>query len=226
MPVISFASPKGGAGKTTASILLASELVQRGLLVTIIDCDPSQWCVHWTRAGEVQGLSVIPKPREEAIIDAIDQAGQSANFVIVDLEGTSSLLVAYALSRSDLVVIPTQAGPMEGQSASNAIKLIRQQEKGFSRKIPFAVLMTRVRAAIRTNIETDLLEQLQVNNIPLFSTRLMERNAFKEILRRECMLADLPSSTYKLDDARRNARSFADEVVEICRSIEGVVREG
>ena len=31
-PVISFASPKGGAGKTTATLILASELLQLGAL--------------------------------------------------------------------------------------------------------------------------------------------------------------------------------------------------
>ena len=40
-PVISFASPKGGAGKTTATLILASELLQQlQKSVTVIDADP------------------------------------------------------------------------------------------------------------------------------------------------------------------------------------------
>jgi chromosome partitioning protein len=42
MPVIAFANPKGGAGKTTAALLLASELTTRGARVTIIDADPER----------------------------------------------------------------------------------------------------------------------------------------------------------------------------------------
>jgi Mrp family chromosome partitioning ATPase len=35
MPVIAFANPKGGAGKTTSALLLASELASRGATVSI-----------------------------------------------------------------------------------------------------------------------------------------------------------------------------------------------
>src|SRR2546421_130949 len=37
MPTISFASSKGGAGKSTSAVLLATELAQHGTTVTIID---------------------------------------------------------------------------------------------------------------------------------------------------------------------------------------------
>ena len=40
MAIIAFASPKGGVGKTTSALLLASELAYRGSRVTIIDADP------------------------------------------------------------------------------------------------------------------------------------------------------------------------------------------
>ena len=43
MPVIVFATPKGGAGKTTSALLLASELAARGATVAIIDADPEKW---------------------------------------------------------------------------------------------------------------------------------------------------------------------------------------
>ena len=47
MPVISFASPKGGVGKTTAALLLATELAQKGVGVTVIDADPEQYIERW-----------------------------------------------------------------------------------------------------------------------------------------------------------------------------------
>ncbi len=219
MPVISLASPKGGAGKTTAAMLLATELSQKGLGVTVIDCDPRQWSVKWGKGGSVpEKMTIESKPTEENIIDVIDEAKSKSPFVIIDLEGTSSMLVAFAISRSDLVIIPTQAGPMEGESAADAIKLIRQQEKGMGRKIPFAVLMTRMRAAIRTKIERSLTEQLEAADIPVLSTQLTERNAFKMIFDHQCSLEELPSSTYKLDDAIANARSFAGEVISIFKA--------
>ena len=38
MPVIYFANPKGGAGKTTAT-----QLAENGASVSIIDADPERW---------------------------------------------------------------------------------------------------------------------------------------------------------------------------------------
>ena len=41
MPAIVFASPKGGAGKSTSAVVLATELAGQGAGVTIIDADPN-----------------------------------------------------------------------------------------------------------------------------------------------------------------------------------------
>ncbi|GJL59712.1 MAG: chromosome partitioning protein ParA [Nitrospirales bacterium] len=216
MPVISFASPKGGAGKTTAALLLATELAhtRKDFAVTLIDCDPRQWSVKWGQGGQVpENMTIIPKPSEKDILDEITKAKSKTPFVIVDLEGTNSTLVAFAISRSDLVVIPTQAGPMEGESAGDAIKLVKLQEQAFERKIPFAVLMTRMSAVIRSKIEKDLTAQMESASVPVFTTQLLERNAFKSIYAYQCPLWALPKSTYKLEDAKQNARAFAGEVI-------------
>jgi Mrp family chromosome partitioning ATPase len=42
MPVISMCSPKGGAGKTTSAVLVATVLADQGESVTIIDADPNK----------------------------------------------------------------------------------------------------------------------------------------------------------------------------------------
>ena len=219
MPVISFASPKGGAGKTTAALLLATEIAEKGIGVTIIDCDPRQWAHKWGKGDNTPAaLTIIPKPNEKNIINEIEQASTKTAFVIVDLEGTNSMLVAYAISRSDLVIIPTQAGPMEGESAADAIKLVKQQQKAFNKKIPFAVLMTRMSAVIRSKIEKELTNQLYSASIPVFNTQLLERNAFKSIIAYKCPLSELPENTYKLNDAIGNARSFSGEVLAMFKA--------
>jgi len=83
---------------------------------------------------------------ESTIIDEIESAAQKTSFVIVDLEGTASMMVAYAISRADLVIIPTQGSQLDAAEAAKAIKLILQQEKAFTKKIPYAILFTRTSA--------------------------------------------------------------------------------
>ena len=47
MPTIVFASPKGGAGKSTSAVVLATELAGRGATVAIIDADPNKPVSRW-----------------------------------------------------------------------------------------------------------------------------------------------------------------------------------
>jgi hypothetical protein len=46
---------------------------------------------------------------EETIVDEIEGAAAHSTFVIVDLEGMASLMVSYATSMADFVVIPPRA---------------------------------------------------------------------------------------------------------------------
>ena len=62
MPVITFASPKGGAGKTTAALLLATELTVKGFHVTVIDADPLKWIKSWSKLSDKPGnLEVLAR---------------------------------------------------------------------------------------------------------------------------------------------------------------------
>src|SRR5215203_2713687 len=109
MPTIAFASPKGGVGKTTSATLLATELAESGAAVTVIDADPNRNIAEWaSRPGCPDNLVVIASVTEETIIDEIERASTRTPFVIIDLEGTASLMVSYAISMADLVVIPLQ----------------------------------------------------------------------------------------------------------------------
>ena len=123
MPTISFASSKGGVGKSTSAVLLATELAERGTTVTVVDADPNQPVTRWSRKpGKPKKLTVVSGITEETLIDSIDIAARKTAFVIVDLEGTASLMVAQAMSRADLVVIPTKGSELD---AIEAIKVRR-----------------------------------------------------------------------------------------------------
>ena len=137
MPVIAFSSPKGGAGKTTAATLVATELALLNASVTIIDADPNRNVVDWAKLpGLPDTLRVIGDVGEDTIAEAIEAAAGTSTFVIIDLEGTASLLVSYAVAMSDLVVIPVQGSQLDAKQAARQIKLIKGQEKVLRRPIP------------------------------------------------------------------------------------------
>ncbi|OAH29769.1 chromosome partitioning protein ParA [Methylorubrum populi] len=215
MPVIAFANPKGGSGKSTSALLLATELAAKGAPVTIIDADPERWISQWSKLpGKPENVTVISDVSEESVIDAIDAAERDASFVIVDLEGTASLLVANTIGMADLVVIPTQGSSMDAKGAAKTIRLIRNSEKMSRRKIAHAVLLTRTGAAVTSRALRNVQEQLQAGGIEMFETAIVERAAFKDLFDFGGTLADLSaSSTSNVEKARQNAREFAGEVV-------------
>lgn len=215
MPTIVFASPKGGAGKSTSAVVLATELAQRGAAVTVIDADPNRPVSQWARRpGCPPTLTVIGAISEETIIDTIEAASAKTAFVVVDLEGTASMTVAYAISRADLVVIPVQGSQLDAAEAAKAIRLIRQQEKAFARMIPYAVLFTRTSTAIKPRTFQHIRSEFSDHGVPAFQTQMHERDAFRAIFSFGGTLESLdPTQVSNVTAAVANGRAFAAEVI-------------
>ena len=219
MPTIVFASPKGGAGKSTSAVVLATELVRRGAEVTIIDADPNHPVSQWaSRPSCPEKLTVLSDISEASIIDDVEAAAARVPFVIVDLEGTASMMVAYAISRADLVIVPTQGSQLDAAEAAKAIRLIRQQERAFGRQIPYAVLLTRTSAAIRPRTLQHIREEMVRNNVPVLDTQMYEREAFRAIFSFGGPLQNLNAGQVSgLDAAVKNAQALAAEVVGLLK---------
>ena len=116
----------------------------------MIDADPNRPISQWaTRPGKPEKLTVSATAAEDSIIDTIEKAALQTTFVIVDLEGTASMMAGYAMSRADLVIIPAQGSHLDATEAVKAIKLVKGQEKAFQKKIPFAILFERARPSAR-----------------------------------------------------------------------------
>lgn len=234
MFVITFANPKGGSGKTTSAMLLAEQIQAAGAAVAILDCDPNQNIVQWGAAREKQGLAIpfliVPVPDEEAILDSIDSMRDKADYLIVDLEGTASQTVTYAVSQSDLVLVPFEPTPMEARQAARAVQLIRNTGRMSNRTIRHALLLTRVNAAFQTNDEKDVRKETQSNDIPVLKTAIVRRAAYTRIFREGALLSELRAQAAAevegstasqrdrvlkpFDSALQNAQDYAQEVLD------------
>lgn len=221
MPVITFSSPKGGAGKTTAATILATELAGRGVSVVVIDADPNRNVLDWASLpGKPPTLTVVGDVREETIVDAIEAAAAEAAFVVVDLEGTASLMVSYAISMSDFVVIPMQGSQLDAKQAARQMKLIRAQERIIQREIPFAVLFTRSNPALQPKTQRHIEQRFAEIGVPMLASRLFDREAFRAIFSFGGSLAGLADKgVSNLATAKANAREFTAEVVQRLRDV-------
>ena len=229
MPTIAFVSPKGGAGKTTSAFLLGTALTTFQD-VTIIDADPNHPIENWARGGNTpRGLTIVSDVDEDTIIERIEDAASKTPYVIVDLEGTASTTVVYAISQADFVVIPTQGSQLDANEASRAIRVVRQSEKVSkrSRATPFAVLLTRTNPSVRTRTQAHIQRSLIAAGIPVFETELNERDAFRAVFSFQQTLAGLnPAEVANLEKAKINVFEFVKEVLERLKMQAGDREEG
>jgi chromosome partitioning protein len=200
-------------------VLLATELAGRGASVTIIDADPNQPVTRWSqKPGRPDKLAVVGGITEETLIDTIDEAARKTTFVIIDLEGTASIMVGQAMSRADFVIIPTKGSELDAIEAVKVIKFISRQEKAYRRSIPYSVLFTQTNPAVRPrtlrSLEQDMLQQ----GIPLFGTALNERDAFRAIFSFGGTLSGLdPNAVSNVQAALNNARQFTAETIDMLK---------
>lgn len=222
MPTIVFVSPKGGVGKTTAALLLASELA-RAAPVTVVDADPNHPIASWSKGTALPAnLSILADVDEDTIIDRIEEAAAKTPFVVVDLEGTAAKIVLLAVSQADLVVIPMQGSQLDAEQASRAIRVLKQHEKMTGRAVPYGVLLTRTSPIIRTRTMGHIQGGLLDAGVPVFDTQLNEREAFRAVFSFRQTLDNLdPREVSNLDKAQANAEQFAAEVIERLRAARG-----
>ena len=220
MATIAFASSKGGVGKTTAALLLAGELVHAGSEVAIVDADPNKPLQRWADLGRVpSAIHLISEVDERNILDVVDETERRFPFVLIDLEGSANMLVSYAISRSDLVIIPLQGSQLDLNEAGKAIGLVRRQEQAFRRRIPYRVLLTRTSAAIRPATLRHIEAELAQNDIPVLRAALMERDAFRAPFSFGGTLRSLPDGSVRRPDAAYdNAEAYAQEVIDALKA--------
>lgn len=217
MPVIVMASPKGGVGKSTVSVLLATGFARLGADVTVIDTDPNRSLSRWAGHGLPPRVELKADFKSSEIGRAIRAADGDGKIVIVDLEGIASQLVSRAVSQADLVIVPMQPTALDAEIGSEALALVREEEEALGRSIRHAVALTKVNPAIRSRVQLQLEERLAEAGIDLITPYLVNRTAYSELfvhghdLEAMAENPDLRTSG-RIEPAIRNARAFTEAV--------------
>lgn len=218
--IVSVLSPKGGCGKSTSALTLASVFSNNAdLSVAIIDADPRQNIARvWLEKRKAEKLGeppfkVISDPSDSSIIDTLEAAGKAHDLVFVDLEGVAGLMASYAASASDLCIIPMRPSALDGDAAGAALKMIRDAGRAARRAIPARVLITQTDAAIMTISHRELLAELDGAGIERLQTELMRRAPFERVMAEGRTLFELvPSKSVAsaIDNTARLGQELAD----------------
>jgi len=218
MPVITMASSKGGVGKTTSSLLLALELAQAGASVALIDGDRNQPLSKWAALdGKPHNVTVISDTSEDTITQTIEAAAAEYTFVIVDLEGSANAMIIYAVSRSDLVVVPLQASIVDAHQATRTIEAVRRIGHSSRQNVRAVLLMTKAPnfiSAEARHVQSDL-EGAGFEFLPAV---IHERVAYRSLFSYGGDLQSLPMKQVgNIEAARENAEVYAQSVLAVLR---------
>lgn len=219
MPVIVMASPKGGVGKSTCSVILASEFARMGADVTVLDCDPNKSLARWASHGLPKGVALHSDIGRAEVVSRIRAADGDGKIVIVDLEGVASQLVSRAISQADLVIVPMQPTALDAEIGSEALALVREEEEALGRAIRHAVVLTKTSAAVKSRVQKELEAQLRGAGIDLIEPSLVARAAFSELFAYGGDLTEMTRDPDmvtggKVEKALLNAQQFTEAVYE------------
>ena len=211
MPTVVIVSPKGGAGKSTATVLLGTEMAHAGVPVTIMDCDPNRSLTWWSTQGALPDrMSILSDVTEASVVKAVKLRDREGRLVVMDMEGVASRLVSRAISQADIVITPMRATTLDATVGGRALQLVAEEEEALGRTIFRAVIFTMTRA-IRTRQHAGIEASLEAQGVDIIRPPLLERAAFSALFQFGGNLRTLPAQG-NMEAAIDNASHFAQAV--------------
>lgn len=141
--IITIAQQKGGAGKTTLAIHMATALLQMGYKVTAIDIDPQASLSHWFDqrvrkfGDDFTGVKLI-RTSGWKINSEIISLKNKTDFVIIDSPPHIESDAKSAIRAADLVVVPMQPNPTDIWATKATIAICEEENANYK------VLLNRV----------------------------------------------------------------------------------
>lgn len=175
--IISTQQQKGGSGKTTLAIHLATGLALEGQRVLLIDADPQGSALDWSSARERDSLFTvvgIPRPTINREVRALTRDYDS---IVIDTPPRLADVARASMVVSDLVVLPVQPSPYDCWSLADTIKLIRDAQA--VNEMLQAVIVINRRIA-KSAIGRAVVETLKTYDLPIATACIGQRVAFAE----------------------------------------------
>jgi len=178
MTMIAITNLKGGTGKTTSSILLAEALHRVGKRVVVMDADPQASASIWAAdaAEDGAGLNFDVQP---ANVQSIKTGVTDPEvIVIVDCPPVMPQIIEAAINAADHVIIPVSPSGIEVSRMWDTIDVAEEKNKNFG------VLLTSV--VQNTKTLQEVIDALGVENIPVYATRIPQRQDIKRLWGTNC----------------------------------------
>ncbi len=183
-PVISFASTKGGVGKTTLTLAIATGMVDRlsgrsEYRIACIDADPNTTLdIALRRAEAPEIVSMVSDA--ETMLQTLRDAERMADIVLIDLEGSANQSMLYAVGKSDLVIIPAQPSAFDVREALKTANVVQQASDLVGHPILVRVVLTRT-PPLKQRVTEHSRAQFSKSGLTLLPVELVHRVAFQNM---------------------------------------------
>lgn len=179
MAIITIATTKGGAGKTTlARVILARKALQ-GYRLAAIDSDLNRTLADWVENIAKHPITVRHELDEGAIVPLASDLQDSHDLVVIDTAGAGSQATVFAIGCADLVLIPLQPSLGDIVEAIKTHSLVKSCERMMRHKVPCRVVLMSVQAT--TNVAEHIDKEVTKAGLPLLKTRISRLVAFQEM---------------------------------------------
>lgn len=206
--VIAFASRKGGVGKSTAAICLATEWDRRGKKVSVIDADPNRPVFQWFERAAFPGIRCIDVLDHNVLMQKISEFKKDSDFVLIDLQGSNNDLMVYSFGRASLVLIPVQASNFDVVSALATADLVTSASTLLERQIPLSFMLTKTVPRVELRVARHARNQFVKRGFPTLPVEFAERVAFREMT----FNLQPPNIASPLTTAANNVQRLADAI--------------
>jgi len=184
--IIGITTTKGGAGKTTVTLNLATGLAHRGFDVCIVDADEGQFsALKWAsyREDDQPHIAVVRVQKDKLNREAV-ALSKRYDVVLIDGRPTLSEVGDRIVMASDVIIIPIMPSAFDLESFQEYIPRYRQvrelkQDIGGDVKA-YALLNGLVSSSNISQEVSDAVDQITDNNadVEVLKTKLMRRVAY------------------------------------------------
>ncbi|MCP4366560.1 MAG: AAA family ATPase, partial [Deltaproteobacteria bacterium] len=130
--IITIATQKGGAGKTTLATNLAVASAKAGYITLLIDADAQQkTALEWFQKREDQENPVVLESQNQKTLFKLLELAEEKGIdrVFIDTQGADTPIVNDAISRSDFCLMPCGAGGFDITAQRTTAAVIKRLEK-------------------------------------------------------------------------------------------------
>ncbi|NTV07086.1 MAG: ParA family protein [Chlorobium limicola] len=170
MKTIAIISQKGGAGKTTLAINLATAAGLHGHMSALIDLDPQASAKEWHDIREKDTPAVI-SVQPARLMEILETARENgADLCVIDTAPHSEIASLAAARESDLVVVPCRASILDIRAIATTVDLAALA------KTPAVAVLNAVPA--RGTLADEAAEAIQSYGLEVVPLRLGHRSSF------------------------------------------------